>query len=304
MNHTVSVIIPVLNDAFMLRKVLEALTRQSYPKERIEVIVIDNGSTDNSKEVAETYGVLLLQETEKKSPYAARNLGFKQASGSVIALTDANKVPDRYWIEEGVKAITEKNADLAGGEIKFDLGLNPSSAELFDAMTYNDNRTFVLEQKSSAAGNLFLKRGVLKKAGRFPDRFRSGMDIWWTQKAVQKGCKLVFSDTAIVYCKPRTLFSLLKKSYRVGVMHPVIFQQKGHGLLYILDHTFRTFAPPRIKKIRGKMLEFGKTKPVLNVWCVAWLSRIMMGFGRIRGFVHLGSNVLIESEKTTPNSSE
>lgn len=291
MNHTVSVIIPVLNAASMLQKVLDSLTKQTYPKEFIEIIVVDNGSSDNTVNVAQSFGVAVLSETEKKSPYAARNLGFKHATGSIFALTDANKVPHERWIEEGVKSIVANNAHIAGGQILFELDENPGSAEVFDAITYNNNRMFVLERHSSAAGNLFFRREVLEKTGHFPDLFRSGMDIWWTQNAVQQGFKLVFSENAIVFCKPRKLKPLLKKSLRVGILHPVIFRQKGSSFFYILGQTFRTFAPPKIKPLKQKLSQLRRSGSLPKVWCVAWMCRIMMGFGRIRGLAYLNSDI-------------
>lgn len=296
LNHTVTVIIPVLNAAFLLQKVLEALSAQSYPKQMTQIIVVDNGSSDNSAGIAESFGAKVLFETEKRTPYAARNLGFQHATGSVIALTDANKIPDKMWLEEGVRSITENNADLAGGEILFDLDENPSSAEIYDAITYNDNRRFVFEQKSSAAGNLFFRREVLDQTGSFPDHFRSGMDMWWTQQAVQNGFKLVFSEKAIVCCKPRKLNAVLKKSYRVGVLHPVTFRQKGGSFFYILGQTFRTFAPPGFNQIKQKMNNLGQQAPLFSVWAVAWMCKMMMGLGRTRGLVYLKRNIQSNKE--------
>lgn len=264
---------------------------QTYPQDLIEVIVVDNGSSDNSPEVAASFGARVLYELEEKSPYAARNLGLQHATGSIIAMTDANKIPDKRWIEEGLRSIISHNADLAGGEILFDLAEKPSSAQIFDAMMYNNNRMFVLERQSSAAGNLFFKREVIEEIGPFPGNFRSGMDIWWTQNAVQKGFKLVFAEKSIVYCSPRNFKAVAKKSWRVGVFHPVIFKQKGKSFLYILGQTFRSFAPPKIEPLKKKILDLDQAASILKIWCIAWASKIMMGFGRIRGLAFTNKEV-------------
>lgn len=287
LNSTVSVIIPVLNAAGLLKRVLKSLSEQTYPAELIETIVVDNGSTDESVDVAKSFGVKVYSQPDKQSPYAARNLGFEYATGSVIALTDSNKIPDRKWIEEGVRAIEENDADLAGGQISFDLPENATASETYDAITYNNNSKFVHELKASAAGNLFFKKTVLDDIGKFPDTFRSGMDIWWTAKAVQSGYKIVFAEKSIVYCQPRTLKPLLKKSFRVGVLHPVIFQQQGRSVPYILGQTFRTFAPPSLHQIKEKTGQLHQKASRLTVWGVAWLNKMMMGFGRIRGLTNL-----------------
>ena len=150
---------------------------------------------------------------------------------------------------------------------------------------------FVVAQQRSAAGNLFFKKEVLGKVGNFPDTFRSGMDIWWTAEAVESGFKIVFAEKSIVYCQPRKLKSLLKKSWRVGVLHPVIFQQQGQSLFYILGQTFRTFAPPKTWELKQKIGGLNHSVSFGKVWGVAWLSKIMMGFGRIRGLTNLSKQI-------------
>lgn len=77
----VSVVVPVFNDAERLQQTLEALRTQTYPDERHEVIVVDNGSTDGSSEVARAFDeVTLLYELDHlSSPYSARNRGIEAA---------------------------------------------------------------------------------------------------------------------------------------------------------------------------------------------------------------------------------
>lgn len=297
MKRKVSVIIPVLNAAGLLKRVLTSLSEQTYPQELIEIIVVDNGSSDDSVKVAKSFDVKLVTELNRKSPYAARNIGFDHATGSIIALTDANKIPDKHWIKEGVEAMEVNKADLAGGQISFEIGEEASAAQICDAITYNNNRYFVIEQKRSAAGNLFFKKELLDEIGSFPDIFRSGMDIWWTAKAVNAGHKIVFAEKSVVYCQPRGLKSLLKKSWRVGVLHPVIFQQQGRSLFYILGQTFRTFAPPKVHEIRQKLQKIQHPYLLASVWGVAWLNKIMMGFGRIRGLTNLSKQIDVPPEK-------
>ncbi|MDZ7720267.1 MAG: glycosyltransferase [Balneolaceae bacterium] len=297
MNTKVSVIIPVLNAADLLKRVLQSLSEQTYPAELTEIIVVDNGSIDKSVDVARSFGVRLYSQSDKKSPYAARNLGLEHASGSIIALTDANKIPDKRWLEEGVKALEHNNADLAGGQISFELENRATASQVYDAITYNNNRLLVRERNGSAAGNLFFKKELIKKNGKFPDTFRSGMDIWWTAKAVNAGHSIVFAENSIVYCQPRKLKSLLKKSWRVGVLHPVIFQQQGKSLFYILGQTFRTFAPPKVRVLRQKMDGLDYSTSFTKVWAVAWLNKMMMGMGRIRGLTNLSKQIDVPLEQ-------
>src|SRR3990170_3006911 len=98
----ISVIVPVYNDAQRIGKCIESLLQQTYPHEKYEVIIIDNGSTDETREVIKKYPVKLLIEDKIQSSYAARNKGIKNAKGEVIAFTDSDCIPGNDWIERGV----------------------------------------------------------------------------------------------------------------------------------------------------------------------------------------------------------
>ena len=297
---TVSVIIPVLNASETIRELLDILHQQTYDADKTEIFIVDNGSDDYTITKARQYPVTVLQELSVKSPYAARNFGLKQAKGEIIAMTDANKIPEKTWIEEGVKALNSEKADLAGGDIQFRLSDHPTAAEVYDAITFNDNRRFVAEENGAATGNLFFRKEVLREMGFFPEKARSGMDIWWTQNAVRNGHKLVYAEKAVVWCKPRNLKQVLKKSYRVGISHPFNQKQAGKSTIYILMMILRTFMPPKVRPLKEKMNQIKPAVPVSSVWRVVWLSKIYMGFGRISGLFRMNSESSIREKNHQP----
>ena len=112
-NHKmITIIIPTYNRKKKLAKCLEALSKQSYSN--YEIIVVDDGSTDSSKDIIKTYGKRLrLFEQTNKGPYPARNLGIHHSTGEFIAFLDA----DDYWtpdcIEKLYNALNPSNAALA-----------------------------------------------------------------------------------------------------------------------------------------------------------------------------------------------
>lgn len=253
----------------------------------MEIIVVDNGSDDPIEPYLKSFNVILLKELQNKSPYAARNKGLEIATGSIIALTDANKTPDKAWIEEGVKKILTTDADLVGGDIQFDLPKNYTASERFDSLYFNNNRNLVLNEGSSVTGNLFIKKKLIDALGDFPGNFRSGMDIWWSQNAIRKGYKLVFSENATVRCRPRKFKELLKKSYRVGKTHPYIFKESGHSNFRVLLIIARTFSPPRFSWISEKNLMNESFWFRIKIWFVAWSYKIFLGYGRTIGLKHI-----------------
>ena len=228
MNRKVSVIVPVLNAEKKLPRVLEALSVQTYPKDSTEIIVVDNGSDDNTLQIARQFDVNLLIE-KKQGPYAARNHGVNASKGEIVALLDSGTVPTPQWIEEGMRCIATQHVDLVGGNIVFSMEPGATAGEVYDAITFANNRKLV-EEGSAAGGNLFFKKVVWAKIGSFPEH-RTGMDIWWTQKATKNGFKIGFSEKAVVHYQPRGWIRGLRKSYRVGTMHPYNMRSSG-CLLY------------------------------------------------------------------------
>lgn len=270
-----------------MRCTLQALTEQTYPSKNLEIIVVDNGSDEPIEPFIQNFDVIVLKEVQNKSPYAARNRGLEIATGSIIALTDANKTPDKNWIEEGVKTLLESGADLVGGEIKFDLQKNSTASERFDSLYFNNNRNLVINKGSSVTGNLFFKKKLIESVGDFPGHFRSGMDIWWSQNAIRKGYQLAFSEKAVVWCRPRRYKDLLKKSYRVGKTHPYIFKESGQTTLQILIIIFRTFSPPKFSWISEKNLMNESFWFRTKIWFVAWSYKLCLGYGRMIGLKYI-----------------
>src|SRR5215211_6391729 len=105
---TVSVIIPVWNDAKRLILCLASISRQNFPQQNTEVIVVDNGSTDGSQKVALSVpGVILLSEP-KCGSYAARNRGLEKATGDYVAFIDSDCEAAASWLESAIE-IAQQN---------------------------------------------------------------------------------------------------------------------------------------------------------------------------------------------------
>ena len=95
----ISVVVPAYNAREAIAECLEALLHQTVPRDRYEVIVVDDGSSDGTAEVVRPYGVKLLQQANQ-GPAAARNLGVAHAQGEIILFTDADCAPHADWIEQ------------------------------------------------------------------------------------------------------------------------------------------------------------------------------------------------------------
>jgi biofilm PGA synthesis N-glycosyltransferase PgaC len=90
---TATVIIPTYNEETVIAKKLEDILSQDYPKEKLQVIVVDSGSTDKTREIVSNYsgrGIELAEQSERQGKGAAIQHGLNFAKNEIIVVTDAN----------------------------------------------------------------------------------------------------------------------------------------------------------------------------------------------------------------------
>ncbi len=100
----VSVVIPAVNEEKYIRRCLEALEQQEHPDFSFETIVVDGGSADATREIARSFGALVLTQSGRGIALA-RQMGFEAAGGEIIASTDADSAPPRDWLRRLVAAL-------------------------------------------------------------------------------------------------------------------------------------------------------------------------------------------------------
>ena len=282
----VSVIVPVYNGEKQIKACIEALLDQSYSEDRYEIIIVDNGSTDSTVEIAKEYPVALLEKREIQSSYAARNKGIRNAKGEILAFTDSDCVAEPRWIEEGVKALTSQSADLVGGKVDFMYSKRRTTAELYDSVTFMQIESYIKDSNVAATANLFVKSLLFDEIGMFPESVKSGGDIQWTSRATSNGFSLVYAPEARVKHPTRRLKPLLKKQYRVGKGAPNIWlsERKPISKVRLLCRILVFFLPLRLSSLKRFMREKGITEledKLVPLWFVSYLCRISAGFGTL-----------------------
>lgn len=286
----VSVIVPVRNGAGHVAGCLEALANQTYPRERFEVIVVDNGSRDATREVVAGHPVQLLEETSRSSPYPARNRGLDHARGEVIAFTDADCRPLATWLEKGVDRLREDGADLVGGRVMFTFATPPSVGEMVDALWHLDVRRQIQDNRAAMTANLFVRSSVFDAIGGFDPEVRSGGDGRWTRRATDAGFELRYAPDAIV-CKPaRRLRGLLAKAYRVGRGLPPAWIERGVRPGTIgLSLAYKTLppVPSTVKRRIDETQVPDAAGRLVSVWMVSWLVELVRAAGGVHGWLEL-----------------
>jgi glycosyltransferase involved in cell wall biosynthesis len=195
----ISVIVPFYNVQEYLDQCIEGLLAQNYPKDKYEIILVDNNSTDDSAEIAKRYhGVKLLLET-KQGSYAARNCGIRVAKGKILAFTDSDCIPTPNWLSSIVKAMKNPHVGLLLGNRRY-ASNSPALAMMekyeFERIAYITSQE-VKEFYYGYTNNMAVRRSLFEQLGLFQERFR-GADTTFVRQVVDKlGCSAVQSDPNI-----------------------------------------------------------------------------------------------------------
>ena len=285
---SVSVIVPAYNAEKNIATLIESLLDLDYPKELLEILIIDNNSNDRTKEIIKQYPVKLLEEKNIQSSYAARNCGIRNTKSEILAFIDSDCIATPQWVKEGVKKLVSESADLVGGKVEFFYSEYKTSAELYDSITHMQIESDIKDRNVAKTANLFVESYLFDKIGMFPDQVKSGGDVQWTSNATRNGFSLVYAPKAVVKHPARSLKPLIKKRYRIGKGVAQIWISEKESLLKITYSVFILFLPPRLSFIKKMIYQRGTpemNKKTLNVWYVSYLCNLSMGLGILMLFI-------------------
>ena len=213
----VSVIVPAHNAARRLPPLLDALSAQTVDRGLFEVIVVDDGSTDDTAAVVTAReGAHLVRAPARRGSYAARNLAIREARGSVLAFIDTDCTPARTWIERGLSAL--ESTDIVAGHVEIPLGDSPSAAAILDVARRHIDQAFrVSNYGFGATANLWLRRELMERVGYFREDLISGGDSEFGRRATAAGASLAYaSDVAVTHPPRGEAMDLLRKQLRLG----------------------------------------------------------------------------------------
>jgi glycosyltransferase involved in cell wall biosynthesis len=189
----VSIIVPTFNEEESIGECIESLLRLNYPKNKYEVIIVDNNSKDKTVDIAKRYPVKLFYEKGKQTPYAARNRGIEHSNGEIVAFTDADCIVDKEWVREGIRFFKgNKIGMMQGSTISY-------QKEKIKSKIFKYGSDLREEDWHYGTCNMFYRKDILKEVGGFDDGFFSGGDTDLAWRIKEKGYQSLFSPSAIVY---------------------------------------------------------------------------------------------------------
>ncbi|MCX5667244.1 MAG: glycosyltransferase [Candidatus Omnitrophica bacterium] len=216
MRDKVSIIIPAYNAENTVSKTIEACLNQELAGE-VEVIVIDDGSTDSTADIIRRYRVRYLRQ-ENSGPARARNAGWRAADGRIICFTDADCIPAKDWVAKLTAHYSGDDVGAVGGSYSIANRQSIFADCIHKEIIYRHAR-MPRYVKALGSYNLSVRKDVLEEAGGFDETYTmaSGEDNDLCYKITKKGYSLVFDKEAKVsHYHPEKLLKYLKSQFWHG----------------------------------------------------------------------------------------
>jgi glycosyltransferase involved in cell wall biosynthesis len=209
-----SIIICTHNGAKTLTQCLNSLNNQSYPKAKLEILIIDNASTDNTKKIVNRF----IKQSKFLSRYifepqlglsTARNTGIKQAGNSLVAFTDDDAIVDKNWLKNLTKGFKTQSVWAVGGKTKLKFKTKPPTwlpQKYLFALGACDLGSKTKPVPYIPGGNMAFRKKIFKTIGFFqPDLGKKGKqlisaeDLEICQRIIQAGAGIFYQPQAIVH---------------------------------------------------------------------------------------------------------
>lgn len=234
----VTLYVPCYNAEKYIAECLEGILKQTYPID--EILVIDDGSTDRTVEIASKYPVKIISHGINKGLAAARNTAFRNAKNEYVAALDADCVPEPDWLEKLMENFTDENIAGVGGKLieKYTDTLADKWRAVHMRQHWGDVKIidppFLL-----GCNNVFFKK-ILLKMGLYDEKLRTNAeDADISGKIYRAGFTLIYEPSAIVeHLRRDSLLSVLETFWRhhyaarlpIGNLFRLIYKIGENGL--------------------------------------------------------------------------
>jgi cellulose synthase/poly-beta-1,6-N-acetylglucosamine synthase-like glycosyltransferase len=210
----VSIIVPTLNSGSTIDACLRSILELDYPKQLLEVIVIDGGSTDDTMQIAKAHPVKVVYS--QLNPPAAYNLVLKNIENPIIGLVDSDAKVEKQWLRKLVKLLDDPKVAGASGTVdtwnKDKLVPRVIGYELISRY-----RRLPDTVERVATMNLLLKKKIVTEIGGFDEALPTQYDTDIGARLTQAGYRIAFDAEAICYHFHRpTLKAFFKQQYKYG----------------------------------------------------------------------------------------
>ncbi|MCP5229435.1 glycosyltransferase [Accumulibacter sp.] len=273
---SVTVIIPVRNGMAVLPDCLAALRQQSYPSAKLEVIVIDDESTDDTAAMVQAEMDAWSKEGSSprlrliQKPWggagAARNRGVQEAEGDVVLFTDADCEPTLNWVEEMMKPLADEEIQAVAGGY---LTKQQSAVARLAQTEFEDRYRYVARHRFidiAFTHSCAVRRQAFLDTQGFDERIPNNADdLELSYRLAQHGHRIVFAPKGLVYHRhPATWGDYISKKIGRGYWRTLVFKRYPEKLV-------RDSYTPQTLKFQILLSALAPSLSILALSGVAWL---------------------------------
>jgi len=249
---TCAVIIPVLNGAKFIAETIDSVLQQTSLPD--EIIVVDNGSTDNTIEVLEAYKKSIIVITElKKGVAAARNTGIKYAKSDLIAFMDADDICKPTRIERQIDLFgQDSSVVMVFGAYQFmDIGGTLFEGEV-RCSKFIKKSFFgeLLERNQIATPTVMLKKSVIEKVGFFDEYLLSNAEDYDLWLRIASQYTIHYQDDVCVYVRIHGKSSSTNREAQINNSIKAIKKYSLEHIWNALDGTYKNKNNARLSYIK------------------------------------------------------
>lgn len=200
----ISIVIPTYNRPRSLVACLQSIARLDYPQDRLEVIVVDDGSPQPVAAVIDdsrcSAGVVCYRQ-ENAGPAAARNLGADKAKGDFLAFIDDDCAPEAGWLKVMAAQLVDTPQSLVGGRTVNGLpnNLYAMTSQIIVDMVYQHNNAQPHQAKFFATNNIIVPADTFRRLEGFNPSFRTSEDREFCDRWLYHGQRMVYVPDAVIY---------------------------------------------------------------------------------------------------------
>jgi glycosyltransferase involved in cell wall biosynthesis len=279
----ISVIVPAWNASATIARCISALIEQSYSSDPYEIIVVDNGSTDDTvSRIPQDPRVIVLSESAPGS-YAARNRALAVARGEYVAFTDADCAPDEHWLAAGMAAA----AAAPSGDLVWTGPIELFAEEGCQPIALAYERLFSFDQKVNVnlgrcvTANWLSRRATIEQLGGFDATLKSGGDLKASREICARGGRVVYVEGMVVRHPARATLGELVAKKRRTVGGAWMNARPARPVLRLASNLVKDMARRLLKIVRTPGLP-ASTKVGLSVAVLRINFAALLEIGRLR----------------------
>lgn len=220
--NSVSIVIPAYNAAATIGGTLTALLRQAQPPSPFEIIVVDNGSSDETAAVVKRFAAVRLLEEPKRGPSAARNRGLQAAAHEIVMHLDADTVPTRLWLSKLAAPFADPAVVIAAGQTLIFSPCTPVERYIAGAGLYETERAISRAPFPFVPSlNMAVRRAAALAVGGWAEELMTAEDVDFSHRILKKyPAEIAYAPEAVLFHRVRATpeqLATLARTYGQGV---------------------------------------------------------------------------------------